>query len=116
MSKFIVVHSIAFGAVRINTDQIAYYKAQSTQFKQRSYMGVGDDWFDLTETPEEIDKLIADCDRDYFAAKALAAMISNQDQWILIGNLADTTHEKIVDIAAASAYEYVDAMLARRSK
>lgn len=46
--------------------------------------------------------------RDYFAAKALAALIANTDK-------EDKTRgKKAVPILAAYAYEYADAMLASR--
>lgn len=52
--------------------------------------------------------------RDYFAAKALAAQIGHDATLISIVNVAKECNVSSHEVAARSAYQYADAMLAAR--
>jgi hypothetical protein len=52
--------------------------------------------------------------RDYFAAKALLALIGDNDNYRATGQAARNKGEEVGSFAAESAYEFADAMLAAR--
>ena len=54
--------------------------------------------------------------RDYFAAKAMAALLSNDNSIMALTEVARSNKKDPDDYAATSAYEFADAMLKARQK
>jgi hypothetical protein len=52
--------------------------------------------------------------RDYFAAQAMAATISNRREMALVNDVAESNEEDDTDVVARWAYVYADAMLKAR--
>lgn len=54
--------------------------------------------------------------RDYFAAAALQALITNNRCYMATLDCAKRKNIEITEMAARAAYDYADAMLAERNK
>lgn len=54
--------------------------------------------------------------RDYFAAAAMQALITNEKAYMATGQCANDKGVKVTEMSANAAYDYADAMLAERLK